>query len=482
MNHNRRDFVKVMVGGVALVTTGGVGAACSPAPKSPAGSASPWDQVPAILARIVPPTFPERDFDITSYGAVGDGLTNCDDAIKQAIEACAAADGGRVVVPPGRFATGPIHLESNVNLHVSDGATLAFSTDPNRYLPAVLTRWGGMECLNYSPCIYALEKTHVAVTGKGTLDGQAANENWWRWKGLEKFGAVPGTPNEVHTVARLKDMVEKAVPVEKRVFGNGDTMRPMMLQLYRCADVLIEGVTFIRSPMWVVHPVLCKNVTVRGVTVDSHGPNNDGCNPESCTDVLIEDCTFHTGDDCVAIKSGRNRDGRRIATPTANVVIRNCRMKDGHGAVTVGSECSGGVHHIFFERCTLEGPNLWWALAFRNTAERGGTVEHVYCRDLTVTAARVAALGVDFQYDEGAAGPYHPTLRNVEVTNMKSTGAKRVMELLGIPKGTIKDVNVSNCVFVDVGMSSVIENTTGVKLTEVRVNGIPIATLSELMS
>jgi polygalacturonase len=225
--------------------------------------------------------------------------------------------------------------------------------------------------------------------------------------------------------------------------------------------------------MWVIHPVLCANVTVRGVTVDSHGPNNDGCNPESCTDVLIEDCTFDTGDDCIAFKSGRNSDGRRIATPTTNVIVRRCRMRDGHGAATVGGEVSGGVHHVFFEKCTLESPNLLWAICFRNNAQRGGMVEHVYFRDITVSAARLSALSVDFQYDEGATGQYSPVLPNVEVAYMRSASAERVVELHGIPNGIIENVLARNCVFDNVSKGSVIDNTTGVTLSDGELLGAP---------
>src|SRR5579883_1205214 len=259
-------------------------------------------QQKAILARIRPPKFPSREFDATKSAS-----------IQKAVDACAAAGGGRVVVPPGDHKSGPIHLKSDVELHVSAGATIFFSNDPKHY-PNVFTRWEGIECMNFSPLIYAWEARNIAVTGKGTLDGQSSREHWWAWKGNAKWKTA-GFPTQDRDRESLFEMAEKNVPVEQRVFGLGHYLRPNFLQPYRSQNVLIEDITIRNSPMWEIHPVLCKNVTVRNVTIDSHGPNNDGCDPESCTDFLIEGCTFDTGDDCIALNSGRNADGRRIGVP-----------------------------------------------------------------------------------------------------------------------------------------------------------------------
>ncbi|HEU0301877.1 MAG TPA: glycosyl hydrolase family 28 protein, partial [Longimicrobium sp.] len=310
---SRREFLRTAAigAGAALVLPGlAAGCATRVAPAGPHGVAPAastgdegWERVPEILARIVPPAFPDRDFAITSYGAVGDGSTDCTVAFRAAVQACAQAGGGRVVVPEGRFLTGPIHLRSNVNLHVSRGGTIAFSRDPNAYLPAVFTRWEGMELMGYSPLIYAFEQENVAVTGQGTLDGQADETHWWPWKGAWKqHPEWVDNPNQLPARARLLAMVEAGTPVAERVFTGGSYLRPQFIQPYRCRNVLVEGVTIVNSPMWEINPVLCTNVTVRGVQVVTHGPNNDGCNPESCRDVLIERCLFDTGDDCIAIK------------------------------------------------------------------------------------------------------------------------------------------------------------------------------------
>ncbi len=313
----------------------------------------------SILARIKPPVFPNRDFDIRKFGAEEGGGKLCTDAIKKAVGACSAAGGGRVLVPKGTFLTGAIHLQSNVNLYVSEGATLLFSTDPKDYLPVVFSRFESTECMNYSPFIYAFEKENIGVTGPGTLDGQASQEHWWDWR-LKARGGVTrdeqGGDSDVKTL--VEKMGNKDVPVEKRVFGEGHYLRPNFVQPYRCKNVLLEGFTMKRSPMWELNPTLCQNVTVRNVTIDSHGPNNDGCDPDACRDVLIEKCTFSTGDDCIAIKAGRNRDGRRVGVPCENLIVQDCVMKDGHGGVSIGSEVSGGIRNVYIERCQMSSPIL----------------------------------------------------------------------------------------------------------------------------
>jgi len=204
------------------------------------------------------------------------------------------------------------------------------------------------------------------------------------------------------------------------VFGDGSKLRPNFVQPYRCENVLIEGVTIVNSPMWEIHPVLCRNVTVRHVVINSHGPNNDGCDPESCRDVLIEACTFDTGDDCIALKSGRNEDGRRVNVPIEDVVVRGCIMKDGHGGVVIGSEASGGARHIYAERCWMNSPNLDRALRIKTNSVRGGYVEHVYMRDCVVGEVAEAVATVNLFYEEGDKGTFPPPVRDIELRNVTS--------------------------------------------------------------
>ncbi|MEO7996106.1 MAG: glycoside hydrolase family 28 protein [Gemmatimonadaceae bacterium] len=441
----------------------------------PANLAVGWERVPSILARIKAPSIPKRDFDITKFGAKAaapnDNSLDSSSAITAAIAACAKAGGGRIVVPEGRFVTGPIHLQSKMELHVAKGATLVFVTDPLRYLPPVLTRFEGVECYNYSPLIYAVDATDVAVTGEGTLDGQADATTWWPWKGSDLFGWKTGMPMQVPARDKLFAMAESNAPVKERVMSTGSYLRPSFVQTYNCQNVLIEGVTIKRSPMWEIHPVLSRNVIVRNVHIDTHGPNNDGCDPESCTDVLIEGCTFDTGDDCIAIKSGRNGDGRRVNRPTENVIVRNCNMKDGHGGVTIGSEISGSVRYVYVDNCRMDSPELDRAIRLKTNARRGGTLEHIYVRDVTIGEVSDSVLSIDFTYEEGKNGTFMPTVRDIELRNVTSRKSKYGMYLRGFPQAPITNVRLESCRFDGVAQADMLENVTGIVRNNVTVNG-----------
>ena len=423
-------------------------------------SADPWTMADTILRRISAPRFPDREFDITRFGAVAGGSADATSAIRDAIAACERAGGGRVLVPAGRFLTGAIHLKNGVNLHLHDDATLLFSRDPNAYLPVVFTRFEGVELMNFSPFVYAFEAENIAVTGRGTLDGQADAEHWWPWPRIQG-------PDRT----RLIDLAAKGVPVAERVFGDGHVLRPNFIQPYRSRNVLIEGVTIVNSPMWEIHPCLCTNVIVRDVTISSHGPNNDGCDPESCTDVLIERCSFDTGDDCIAIKSGRNDDGRRVNVPVQNVIVRDCQMKDGHGGVTIGSEISGGARQIFAEHCRMDSPRLDRVLRFKNNAARGGLVERVAMRDVTVGEVAEAIVAADFFYEEGRNGKFTPILRDVDVRNVTSRKSKYAFLLRGFAESPIANVRVSDCRFDGVADGDVLEGVKDLTLANVTVNG-----------
>jgi polygalacturonase len=410
------------------------------------GDQTGWDQVGEILKRIVPPEFPARDFKITDYGAVADGKTDCTAAIAKAIKACGEARGGRVVVPAGEFFTGPIHLVSNVNLHLNKDAVLKFSTDPKAYLPVVFTRFEGTELYNYSPLIFALDQQNVAVTGEGTLDGQAEQSNWWAMKKSKEDRA------------KLVKMAADNVPVEQRKFWPDSSLRPSFIEFSKCKNVLIEGVKIRRSPMWEIHPLLCTNVTVRGVDIDCHGANNDGCDPECCKDVLIENCIFDTGDDCIAIKSGRNNDGRRIGVPSENIIIRNCKMRDGHAGVAIGSEISGDCSNVFVENCEMSSPNLDCALRLKSNAVRGGVIQNIFMRNVNVGVVKDSVLQINFLYEEGAKGDYKPVAKNVVMDNVTVAHTPRVLNVRGFPEAEISNVRIYNSTFKEVKQPDVVQD------------------------
>jgi len=412
-------------------------------------ASDPWDDTRAILARIKEPVFPNRDFDVQRYAS-----------INEAIVACNRAGGGRVVVPEGTRTTQPLRLLSHVNLYLSAGAILKFTTDPGQYLPVVFTRWEGTELMNYSPFIYAYEQEDIAISGPGTLDGQASASEWWNW-----------TRNAAPARRRLMDLGASGASVSERVFGEGSYLRPNFIQPYRCRNVFIEGITIRNSPMWEVHPVLCSNVIVRGVSIDSHGPNNDGCNPESCRDVLIENCSFDTGDDCIALKSGRNNDGRRVGVPVENVIVRDCIMKDGHGGVTIGSEISGGARNVFAERCRMDSPQLDRALRLKTNSVRGGVIERVFMRDVTIGQVREAVVAVDFNYEEGDAGQFPPVVRNIEVRNVTSQKSNYGLLLRGYPHAPVSDIRLRDCTFDNVARADIMENVQRILFANVKING-----------
>jgi polygalacturonase len=436
----------------------------------------PWRKVPQILARIKPPVFPAGDFDVREFGARGDGKSDNTEAFRKAIDACAKAGGGRVVVSKGEFETGAIDLKSNVNLHISGDATVRFSRDPDKY-PLVLTRFEGTELMNYSPFIYAFEQENIAITGSGTIDGNADAEHWWNWRSTRQPGSPPASAG-ASDKERLYDMVARKVPPQQRIFGDGHYLRPMFIQPYRSKNILIEGVRLLNSPMWQVTPCMCANVTVRNLYISASGPNTDGCDPDSCSDVLIENCFFNTGDDCIAIKSGRNDDGRRVNVPVENIVIRGCHMKNGHGGVTVGSEISAGARNIFAEHCQMDSPRLDVALRIKNNAARGGVIENVHARDITVGQVAQAAISIDYYYDEGEKGAYKPVVRNITVEKMKTEKSRYAVYLRGFKNDPIGSLSLTNCEFDGVADGNVIENVSTISLHKVRINGAEVQKLA----
>lgn len=409
-----------------------------------------WETIyPQIEQRIKAPTFRQKDYKLFDYGKKSKTKGYLyTELINKTIDLCSREGGGRVIIPKGTWLTGPITLKSNVNLYLEEGATLLFTTDPSQY-PVVRTRWEGMDCYNYQPLVYAYGAENIALTGKGTLDGQADNSNWWGMSAKTGHDYTGTEPIATQKIGRplLQEWNENGVPVEKRQMGDGYGMRPQLVNFMNCKNVLIEDVTLLRSPFWVIHPLFCENLTVRGVHIQNDGPNGDGCDPESCKDVLIEDCFFDTGDDCIAIKSGRNRDGIEAATPTENVIVRNCRMKNGHGGIVVGSEISGGFKNLFAEKCVMDSPDLDRVVRIKTNSCRSGVIEDIYVRDIEVGQCKEAVLKINLIYErrEACDHSYPPVVQNVYLQNVTCKESQ-----YGVKVETFEDLcNVRNIEVVD---------------------------------
>ncbi|WP_342498639.1 glycoside hydrolase family 28 protein [Bacillus sp. FSL R5-0820] len=419
-----------------------------------------------VLKQIKAPKFPDREFNVIHYGADNKGIELSTNAIQSAIDDAHRLKGGRVLIPEGTFLTGALELKSNVELHLHEDAYVTFSQDTRDYLPLVLTRYEGIELYNYSPLIYAHHAENIAITGAGTLDGRGDEHHWWPWK----YG-TNGQPSQDRDRQLLFEMAEKRIPVEERVFGEGHYLRSSFIQPYNCQNILIEGVTVKDSPMWQVHPVLSENVIVRGVNIIGHGPNTDGVNPESCRHVLIEDCYFDNGDDCIAIKSGRNEDGRRIGVPSENIVIRRNTMRDGHGGVTIGSEISGGVKYVYAEDNVMDSPNLDRAFRIKTNSVRGGTIEHIYFKNNLVKSLKHEVVCIDMMYEEGDAGPHRPVVRHIEVEGLKSSGGRYGVKIAAYSHSPVTHFKMKDCVIDDVTYPLSLEHAVSPSFQKVVING-----------
>lgn len=442
-----------------------------------------WLSADDIVARTQAPSIPSDRFVVENFGAVSDGVFDCSDAIQKAIEHAESQGGGTVVFTQGVYLTGPIHLRSKIALHLEKDATLKFVTDPKRYLPAVFTRWEGMELMGFSPLIYAYGLNDVAITGQGTLDGGANDQTWWPWKGPHKESHWDLIEGQDQKPARdyLFAMAELGVPPGERVFADGGFLRPPFLQFYDCQRILVEGIKITNAPFWLIHPVLSRDVTIRGVHCQSYGPNSDGCDPESCERVVIEDCVFDTGDDCIALKSGRNADGRRIGVPCKDVVVQNCHMKEGHGGVVIGSEISGGVANVHVRHCTMDSPHLERAIRIKTNAQRGGLIEHLRYSNITIGSVKDVFV-INFYYEEGDRGKWMPLVRDIEITDLTVAKAQRVFNLRGFPQSPITDVSLQNWNVVEYDDFGVIDDAKLFSAQQVVLAGKSINSGKALLS
>jgi hypothetical protein len=402
---------------------------------------------PFIMPNINRPVFPSGVFNIKDFGAVEGGTVKNTEAIRRTIRAASEKGGGTVLIPAGKWLTGPIHLENNINLRLELNAELLFSQQFEDYLPAVFSRHEDVECYKYSAFIYAEGKTNIAITGEGVLNGQG--KPWWDWKTKKKDSET-----------RLREMGDNNVPVKERIFDgrNGLVLRPAFFQPMNCKNILVEGVTFLYGAFWTITPTYCENVIVRKVKIVTEGdyghtPNGDGVDPSSCKNVLIEYCEFDTGDDCIAIKAGRDRDGLRVGIPTENLIVRHCVGLRGHGGIVIGSETSGGVRNVYGFDCQFNGTDR--IVRIKTSRGRGGTIENMWFRDLSADTIEAEALHINMLYT-GKRLPAEPItnatpkIRNIHFSSIScSAGKSFAIELLGLP-----EMHIENITFDSIFVSS----------------------------
>lgn len=400
-------------------------------------------KTPFGTVTIVSPDFKKAQrLAITDFGAVPGNKQKTSAAIDRAIAKANALGGGIVVIPKGEWLTGKLHLKSNVNLHLEKDAVLLFSEDPADYLPAVHSTWEGMECYNYSPLIYAYNCTNVAITGEGEL--KAKMKIWKEWFARPK--------PHMESIKKLYTDAFNYVPVEQRQMVNDTAhLRPQFIQFNRCENVLMDGVEITNSPFWTIHPYLCKNVVLKNLKVYAHGHNNDGVDPEMSQNVLIEDCFFDQGDDAIAIKSGRNPEGWRLKTPSKDIIIRNCTVKNGHQLVALGSELSGGIENIFIDNCTvMDGAKLSHLLFIKTNERMGGFVKNIYMSNVKSGKIDLGILGIetDVLYQWKNLVPTVTRkltpIENVFLTNVNATDVKFVSRILGQKELPVKNISLIN--------------------------------------
>ena len=417
-----------------------------------------WDKVEEIEKNIVPPIFPDVNYIITDFGAKNEEGFDCRPAINAAIVKCSEKGGGKVIVPSGKYYVGgSIFMKSNVNLHFEEGCEIIFSSRSEDYLPLVLTRWEGTELYNYSPLIYAYNAINIAITGKGKLDGNGAAEiaNW--------------KPRQSKAQKMLREMGRTGVPVHQRLFGEGYYLRPAFIELFSCNNILIEDISLTNSPFWLIHPVYCNNVTVRRVFVNSQTLNSDGCDPESSSNILIEDCHFISEDDGVAIKAGRDNDAWRVGRPTENVIIRSSIFESATNGICIGSEMSGGVRNIFVENVTV--PKAENAIYFKSNLDRGGFIENVRVRNITVDSVS-AAIKFDPDYKSESKENYPTLFNNFLFENISCNYAKEFgVDISGFEKKAIQHVTIQDMMVKEAGQPVRIRNAEKVELKNVIING-----------
>lgn len=474
-------------------------------------TADVYANLPFEMPKVELPAIPAREASIVDFGAVGDGMTLNTEAIQATIDNLAEQGGGKVVVPDGIWFTGPIVLKDNIELNLSNHAMILFSPDQSLY-PLTEIIFEGLNTWRLQSPISARGVKNVAITGGGVIDGSG---DAWRmvkqskvtesaWKKLVASGGIVDGTNWFPTESYYRGQkgatdqnVNENMKNKEDFEPIRDFLRPVMVAIHNCDNVLLQGVTFQNSPCWTVHPAICTNLTIDGVTVrcPAYAQNGDGLDIESCKNVLVINSSIDAGDDAICIKSGKNEDGRKRGIPCENVVVDNCIVFHGHGGFVVGSEMSGGVKNVSVRNCTFSGTDV--GLRFKSTRGRGGVVENIFIENITMNNILTDGLLFDLFYggksasealadgDEGEASdmPFKPVdettpaFRNIAIKDVRCNGARRAMLFNGLPEMNVENVTVENAWFYTT-TGAQINESTNVELKNVTIvpkQGVPLA-------
>ncbi len=384
------------------------------------------------MSQIKKPQIPERQCNILDYGAIGDGKTKNTEAIKQAIGDCSQKGGGKVIFPAGKWLTGQIHFLDNIELSLVKDAEINFSDDRNDYLPLVFSRYQGMEYFNYSPLIYANNCRNIAITGEGKLIGNGVMWRVWSDK-----------PQDPNAGAELLAMVKAGVPAEQRIFGEQYGLRPSFIQFINCKNILVQGISIEDGPMWTIHPIYSENIIIDNVKIDTYGINTDGVDVDSSKNVLIKNSDISAGDDAISIKAGLGEDGLRINKPAENVIIKNCKMRDGHSGISIGSELTGGVKNIIMQNNTFDSTEDGFKI--KSSPGRGGIVENIWL-DGSNMLVNSHAISLDMFYGSNILtnGEQESIFRNILISKTNITKAQNAFSVNSLDKDHIYNITVTN--------------------------------------
>jgi hypothetical protein len=438
-----------------------------------------YENIPFNMPEIEIPVFPDYKVSIINFGAIGDGHFMNTEAINDAIKACSENGGGKVIIPAGIWLTGPIKFKSNINLYLEEQAFLQFSSKYKDY-PLIKSNWEGQDQVRYASPISGYDLMNIAITGSGIIDG--AGEAWrpvkkfkmtdHQWRELVNSGGVVDEnaiiwwPSEaaMHGAELVEKLANKENTKIEEYAAAGEYLRPVMINLVNCKNVLLDGPTFQNSPAWNIHPLMCENMIIRNITVRNpwYSQNGDGLDLESCRNIVVYDSEFDVGDDAICIKSGKNEFGRKRNIPTENVIIDGCTVYHGHGGFTVGSEMSGGVRNISVSNCTFIGTDV--GLRFKSTRGRGGIVEDIYINNIYMKDIPAEAIRFNLYYDYSAPIPEDgaerqspflerpsapvnegtPQFRDIEIENIFCKGAERALIMVGLPEMPVRNIKFDN--------------------------------------